>query len=276
MRTPDFIGIGAPRCGTTWLFEMLKSHPEIDLPDQKALNFFNEYYSHGKDWYLRQFENLSGKAIGEISPLYFANDELARRMKEVVPNAKLILIARDPIDRLKSAHKLINTLRGKEVSLEERIRQSPALLEQGLYYKWTKDILKYFDEDQLLVLSFKEISNDPESAYCKVLTYLGVDSSFMPKRLSEKIGYNIEPKNKTIEKLRQKMYRLLVGNGMAKLIWLFKKTGIAGWLRKTNNQKSSHNIKEDSSALNKYLEFYREDVQAFEKYFRLSITERTY
>ena len=111
-KLPNFLCIGAERSGTTWLYEVLKIHPEVYLyPYIKEINFFSEHYQKGLNWY-KQFFNgsrkSSYKAIGDISPQYFHEKEAASRIAQDLPNIRLILFLRNPVNRAFSEYKIHN------------------------------------------------------------------------------------------------------------------------------------------------------------------------
>lgn len=274
MRQPDFVGIGAPRTGTTWLFEMLKEHPEVEIPSEKAVNFFNANYEKGKDWYYDHFSAFKQKVVGEISPLYFGNSFLGERLHETAPDAKLILITRDPIERLSSHVKLIDTLSGNQKSASERVKEHPLLLEHGLYYKHLKELLKFYDRDKILVVSYKEISNDAPSAYARVTKFLDVDISYRPKGLNEKVGFNISPKYKWLESMRKSVHNFLTRNGLSNIIWYLKKKGLTKMLRRFNDSSKDQpvaQVKQAKESMELFHDFYKEDLASFEQEFNLNI-----
>ena len=102
--TPNFLGIGAPRCGTTWLHFLLSNHNDVLMPKKrKELQFFNKNYDKGYDWYLSFFEKPNSQnvpsAIGEITPGYFFDDKCPKRINQFGKVKKFILILRNPVDR---------------------------------------------------------------------------------------------------------------------------------------------------------------------------------
>src|SRR5919106_4193832 len=97
---PTFVIIGAQKCGTTALHSYLSRHPEVSMSRPKELDFFVEgaNWEKGVDWYRSRFDGAA-KARGESSPNYTAHPMLAgvpERMAELVPDAKLIFMVRDP------------------------------------------------------------------------------------------------------------------------------------------------------------------------------------
>ena len=98
---PDFIIVGASKCGTTSLFFYLSQHPYILLPHKKEIDFFNRNFHLGVSWYLAQFPAVADARFitGEASPLYIY-DPLARaRIKQLFPNIKIIMMLRNPVAR---------------------------------------------------------------------------------------------------------------------------------------------------------------------------------
>ena len=106
MTRPNFIVIGAMRAGTTALFEYLRAHPDVYIPELKELNFFWERWKRGIGWYESQFAGATDeKAIGELSPeytFYPARRGVAERIAKLLPDVKLIYLMRDPIARMRS------------------------------------------------------------------------------------------------------------------------------------------------------------------------------
>ena len=107
---PDFLIIGAEKAGTTWLHDVLRAHPDLFLPDTKELHFFNRFDSNGReidtyarrglDWYQRHFEAAErGKPAGEATPLYLCDPAAPRRIRRTLPEARFIVLLRDPVSR---------------------------------------------------------------------------------------------------------------------------------------------------------------------------------
>lgn len=102
-RRPDFLIIGSQKAGTTSLYHALRLHPEVFVPEKKELNFFflEDEYARGLDYYARYFEPAPAgiKAVGEASPGYICHPETPARIAAALPDAKLVLTVRNPIDR---------------------------------------------------------------------------------------------------------------------------------------------------------------------------------
>ncbi len=199
MPLPNFLIIGAQKAGTTWLLRQLQQHPDIFLPSQEV-HFFDkrQNYEKGLSWYRQFFEDVENEsAIGEKTPDYcWTNREGAeghlpsvhREIHKSLPDAKLILVVRNPVDRAISAvNHLFRTRRlSPKYSMddvllgEQRHLVSPhGVIDYGRYHRHIQSYLEVFDPEQLLILVFEEdILEAPAQGLKTTTEFLGVDSSF--------------------------------------------------------------------------------------------------
>ena len=100
-QAPNFIIIGASKCGTTSLFFYLSQHPQILIPHKKEIDFFNRNFHLGVSWYLAQFPAVADTEFitGEASPSYMSNPLVRARIKQLFPNTKIIMMLRNPVER---------------------------------------------------------------------------------------------------------------------------------------------------------------------------------
>lgn len=129
---PDFIIIGTQRAGTTSLYEYLVQHPQVLPAENIEVHFFDHHYAKGVDWYKGHFPSKLEKFVasmrsfgktlaGEASPYYLFYEKAAERMHEILPNVKLIVLLRNPIDRAYSQYSLSQHYRYENLSFEETI-----------------------------------------------------------------------------------------------------------------------------------------------------------
>ena len=206
---PDFIIIGAQKSGTTWLWEILKQHPETDLRVDKEIWFFgsSERLSLGLDWYLRKFQHLDdSKIIGEASTDYFFDfvtredgsiDETYPSIPELIldalPEVKIILVLRDPVARTISAyyHHMRRRRYSPFIELREADSQNPHLriVEFGCYARFHRLWKEHVPNENILCLVFEEdIIHYPRQTIQKVYEFLGLTTPFMPKSLDKVIN----------------------------------------------------------------------------------------
>src|SRR5690242_11569113 len=128
---PTFLVIGAMKAGTTSLYEYLRAHPQIFMATPKELHFFPEskHWGDGVDWYTAHFEAGRDDAVrGEISPSYSQADQfpgVAARVAQVVPDAKIVYLVREPVARAQSMY-LHEVASGRERRpIEQALREKP-------------------------------------------------------------------------------------------------------------------------------------------------------
>jgi hypothetical protein len=212
---PDFVGIGAPRSGTSWLYEVLSRHPALWLPPVKELHYFDEpvrskrYYSflrmrlisglwvrrplsrfdlyyflcrRSDAWYCNLFApaHRRGLVAGEITPAYSILDEAAlERLKALNPKVKLIYIMRDPVMRSWSAVMKLRRKRGLAglPSGEEAINYSrtEGVSKRSSYLDSIERLERVFPRDQIFYGFFEQLSQDPQALVTNVLKFLGVE-----------------------------------------------------------------------------------------------------
>jgi len=211
MTLPNFLVIGAGRSGTTSLHHYLGQHPDIFVPAVKEPNFFafmgedivvDDHYDH----WIRQnsitdlaaYEALFDgatieRAIGEVSPQYLFNRRAPERIKALVPQARLIAILRNPVDRAYAAYiarmgngwETRTDFQSAILEEERRIRENvrPGIYNyrfRGNYAAQLAYYLEWFDHDQLRLYVFEEFRRDPHVVLRDIFDFLGVDVEFKP------------------------------------------------------------------------------------------------
>lgn len=199
---PDFVIIGGQKCGTAWLEENLNKTGCVATP-KRQVHFFDENYNKGEIWYREKFQHCdSSKIIGEKTTEYFCNNKssIFSKMHETIPNAKIILILRDPVKRALSAarHSInVGLVRytndiGKLIMDDYKKKSKIKLnfIERGFYLSCIKSLHSYYSRDQVLILFFEEdIVRDPEKGFKKVTDFLGASKiDFSKLDLGKKIN----------------------------------------------------------------------------------------
>lgn len=168
------------------MHEWLSMHPQIVASRRKELNFFIEpnYSQRGLDWYRQQFDGPPEALVaGESSVNYTKNHYypgVPARMAAVVPDVKLIYILRDPIARIESGY-VHNVAAGLERASFDDAMQHPAdssIVQTSRYWHQLKDFLEYFPAEQIRVMSYEKVGQDPGGSLSSVLEFLGLDSDF--------------------------------------------------------------------------------------------------
>ena len=207
---PDFIIVGAMKCGTSSLYAYLAQHPRL-LPsyERKEIHFFDggldsciDNYTKGQAWYrahfpLKKTVNTDFKTF-EASPLYLFNPLVPKRIFDLAPETKIIVVLRNPTERAishyfhekrKGREKLpiMEAFQEEENRLESIIKnedyKSNAFMHcsyksRGLYKQQIDRYLNYFPRKQILTLNSEELFNEPNKSLRKVFEFVGVDTEF--------------------------------------------------------------------------------------------------
>ena len=177
---PDFVIIGAQKGGTSFLYHLLTLHPLVEPAARKELHFFDnpELFDHGAEWYRRCFPRLNSKdgqrsITGEATPYYLFDPPVAKRMAQIVPQARLIALLRNPIDRAYS-HYQMQVKRGTEPrTFEEAIEQQhSSYMSRGIYVDQLLRWFEFFGKEQMLILKSEDFFARPVETLKVVLTFL--------------------------------------------------------------------------------------------------------
>jgi hypothetical protein len=196
---PTFLGIGAPRSGTTWLNVLLASHPQVYTPSLRdEINFFDRYYERGLDWYERLFPPPEQAdryvAMGEISPQYLEGEECPGRIYATLPHSKLLVMLRHPIDRAYSQYGFYVQRRNYRGSFEEFLVDVPRSLQRGFYSRYLARYLRHFDRSQILALIFEEAVKEVKKTKASLAGFLDIDvDKFPPSSGSTKVNPSSTP-----------------------------------------------------------------------------------
>lgn len=179
---PDYLIIGAPKAGTTWLASNLAHHPDIYLPPEKELKYFSSNYMRfSGDWYANHFAAAGARIKGEASPSYYALPrERIRFVQELMPRVKLIYLLREPTSRVWSdVRHFFTTTRRVDVRdvplsdvLEYGFSDGPILA--STYERFLRRWSSSFDPRQMFVGFYDDLVANPRKLLSDVLDFLGV------------------------------------------------------------------------------------------------------
>jgi hypothetical protein len=178
----SFLGIGAQKAGTTWLFEQLRKHPQVRFPAGKELHFWNEPGERTLEWYRSLFEDPD-PAIrqGEITPAYaILPVDTIREIGRQFPDLRLIYLLRNPIERAWSS--ALMALKRAELTIDEASDawfvdhfRSRGSMMRGDYEQCIRNWLTVFPREQLLLRQFELIKANPKALLIACSRHIGVD-----------------------------------------------------------------------------------------------------
>jgi Sulfotransferase domain len=184
MRLPDFLVIGALKAGTTYLDELLRYHPELCLPATvKEVEFFTQHYDRGPAWYARLFAKCGSRRAGEVSPQYLSDARCPGRIHELLPEARLLVSLRDPVQRAYSQYKHWVQVSGYGGDFEHYLTDHPGAIDTGRYFGLLSRYLAFFPAEQLHAVVFEDLLDQPVQVMKGVFRFLGVDTHYAPPPL---------------------------------------------------------------------------------------------
>lgn len=207
---PTYLVVGAQKGGTSALYEYLVRHPLVGRSTNEEVQYFSLNYARGTAWYRGHFPTVARAALvrrrygrelitGESSPYYLFHPHALERIREFLPDAKLVVVLRNPVDRAYSQYNHswqmgVEPLETFEAGLEaeqdrldgehEKMLADPyynsfshynhSYLARGLYVEQLERLYSLFDERQILLESAEDLSTDTEAVYTRTLQFLGL------------------------------------------------------------------------------------------------------
>lgn len=256
----DFLGIGAQKSATSWLFQCMREHPRVCLAEEKELHYFSsdENYAKGAEWYATHWQICKPDTLkGEISTSYLSSPLAPERIKQDAPNAKLIALLRNPVDRAEShvRHLLSKKEVPNTLSLQELLAQRPDILENGRYATHLARYFALFPKEQIHIDTYDNVEREPLNVISRVDLFLGIDTH---TPLSLSMHYNSsafratslhDTANKTHQFLKQAPGGQLAINAIKALGFTSAKLAEAGHRRGEKSEDLFHFTPEDRQTL---------------------------
>ena len=185
---PTFIGIGTMKSGTSWWCHQLFTHPDALRPIRKELHYFQYGWNKVFDedairWYHQYFPRRPGMVTGEWTPRYMTDPWTPARLRKAAPEARLLVLLRDPMPRL------ISNLRQyihRYGPLHPRFLVEA--IERGRYATQLRRVLQHFPRRQVLVLQMEGCIKEPERELARTYRFVGLDPDFVPEELHQPRG----------------------------------------------------------------------------------------
>lgn len=273
---PNFFIVGAPKAGTTSLYEYLSMHPEVYMPASiKEPDYFSHeeilqqklYYKTEHITNEQKYEALfagvtNQKAVGEASVSYLFYPGTASNIYRFNPAAKILIILREPVERAFSHYLMDSRLGLLDASFEEIVFQRLKHQFAAMYYQQIVSLGEYaaqierylavFGPDQVKILFYDHLKSDPEAVMRSIFEFLGINADFYIDT-SQKFNAYAAPKNALVAKM-YKMHR--VRSSISQLV----PEGVKNSLRNTFFKESKKpEVSNEAKAFLK--DHYRNDVQ---------------
>jgi len=197
-KMPNFFIVGAPKAGTTSLYEYLKVHPEIYMSTIKEPEYFSTAtlkqddlldIIRDKEKYLELFKKVKNqKIIGEASPFYLSDADAPKSIRSLMPNAKILISLRDPVERELSHFLMFQGWRRTKRSFHDQLKielenhktsTEYFALKYGLYFDNVKRYVEIFGENQVKIIIFEEFIKKPEDIIQEILKFLNLNTKLL-------------------------------------------------------------------------------------------------
>lgn len=223
-RLPDFLGIGTQKGGTTTLHRLLQMHPEIYLPKCKEIHYFDKYYtSNTKKWYSSYFkEAKEEQKAGEITPIYMYLPEVPERIYKLLPNIKILILLRDPVERTLShifhaKKRGFENLTPQQAIEKEELRlktrkmynlQKHSYVSRSMYVEQLDRYEKLFKKDQILVLKSEQLFEETEETWKIITSFLNIKNIELTGEIphENRGGENAKSIDNTLRRTLQKTF----------------------------------------------------------------------
>ena len=207
-RLPQFLGLGVQKGGTTTLQLLLEQHPQVWLPPKKELHYFSLHYARGAQWYSDCFTEAKAKqCCGEITPYYIFHPQAPQRIADLLPDARLIVLLRDPVERCLSQYfhscrlgleslgledalaSEVDRLLGADLMLApaaatHRSHQEHSYLARSRYEHQLARYQQRFPFEQILVLRSEDLFEQGLHVWERVQHFLQLDAVSFPDQVT--------------------------------------------------------------------------------------------
>lgn len=262
-----FIGIGAQKAASTWLYGVLQQCPDLRVSNDKEVDFFSYYFDRGYEWYERSFAGAqSATHRGDISPSYLIHPSAPARAAQYNPQMQIFVVLRDPVDRAFSNHlheARKGHISGQNLSFETALENNPLYRDQGRYAHHLARWYEHFPKEQIHVMFQEDIHEDRAGSARQVTDALGLAplEDFLDLRANESVKYRNAALGETLWKIGNFARR----NGLGKVAEVAKSLPGVRHMRQANRESMRDVVEtmrpETAKALTA---FYQDDVAALE------------
>ncbi len=283
LRKPDFLVVGAEKCGTTWLADMLRQHPDVFIPVEKEVHYFNRRFSDFPEienfnfdkpieWYFEFFAGAgAGQKIGEACPAYLWDETAAARIHDFEPRLKILMLLRNPAERTYSAYRfwMQRGVVGRVPLKEAVARHSKLLLDRSLYFAQTKRYLDLFPREQVRVWVMDRPDKSMTAILEEVEGFIGV-RRLVPANAEARSNVTAEPRFRFANWLTARLRRFVRANRIfVPVLDALRKVNLAqrleGWRIENKSQAAPTTITMMTGEERAWLgSLLREDIEKLE------------
>jgi hypothetical protein len=224
---PSFVGVGALKAGTTYLDVLLRPHPELCFARNgvKEIDFFSHHYDRGLDWYSDLFRPQPGQVCGEISPHYLFDERVPDRIARDLPDVRLIVNVRNPVERAYSQYKHWVEERGYAHDFDRYLDERPHATERGYYHRLLLRFTERMPSTPIHVVVFEQLVADPVVTTQQVQRFLGVDPTFATPATDASANRSTIPRFHPLYVATKRVTRAMYRRGAGRYVVLARRAG---------------------------------------------------
>lgn len=262
MRRPNFLYIGPPKAGSTWLHEALSRHPQVYLTPAKELQYFDRFYHRGERWYLKHFKGAKAthSVVGEISHDYLYSADACHRIASDLGQIPLMVCLREPVDRAFSDYLYMLKQGYVRGDFEDAVERHPEILEHSKYAKYLSRYLAEFGRERLLLSAFDDMKTDPFAFYADVCERLEIDKLVPAGFPRGKVLPAAVPRNFILARLAKEVAMAMRDVGLTTSIARIKsRRGVQALLYRKMSDVGKPSLSPDQ--IKQYKRYFMDDVQ---------------
>lgn len=193
MKPVEIFHLGPPKTATTWLYNNLRTHPDILTSPRDSIHYFDIHYHLGQDWYASQFETSGRENRKLFDPTYsyICCERAPKRIYKENPSAKLMFSLRHPADRAFSHYWHMKKTGQLTFPFSDILNHYDFFclwLGFGLLGQRVEELLELFSREQLHPIMYDDISTRPRETFRSVLQFCGIDEFHLPDALEAKVN----------------------------------------------------------------------------------------
>ena len=193
MKVPNLFVPGFQKTATTWLHRCFLEHPDIFVPQEDGIHYFTINYHRGEDWYNRFFADYNGESvIADTTPSYARFSWSRERLAAFNPNAKILVVLRNPIERAFSHYWHEKKKRTINWNFSDVLTNNVDIFDSwvatGFYSHHIEALWQLFSADRVKIAVYDDLVADPKDYVQDIFSFLEVDASFEPTVLREKLN----------------------------------------------------------------------------------------
>lgn len=224
VRPPDFVGVGTQKSGTSWWAALIESHPSVapNLFNRKEMHYLTHFFERPMtardiETYHAAFARPQGRLCGEWTPNYLASPYTIRRLEQAAPNARVLVMFRDPVSRYESGfnHERKQRFGGMIApGARSRIIRGYALRKEsiwnGMYAAQCDTLLRIISRDRILALQYEQCKAKPREMIARTYRFLGLDDSFVPEGIDKPVNVQRQVTDSISDETRELLREIFV------------------------------------------------------------------